>query len=56
MPVKLTDSMKHYLWIYHREQIPLIMMGHLELVMEWWDDYISWLKTDEGKQYLNKEN
>ncbi len=50
--VKLTESLRKYLWKFHREDVPLIMFGHVELLNKHWDDYIEWCGTDEGKQYL----
>ena len=51
--VKLTQSLQHWLWVNHRELIPLIMFGHIELFTEDMQrEYIEWCKTDEGKQNL----
>lgn len=51
--VKMTESMKQWLWINHRELIPLIGFGHLELFTdEMKEQYIAWCRTEEGKQYL----
>ena len=51
--VKLTQSLQHWLWVNHRELIPLIIFGHVELFTEDMQrEYIEWCKTDEGKQYL----
>lgn len=51
--VKLTQSLREWLWRYHRDQIGLIMLGHVELFTpEMKNDYIEWCKTDEGSQYL----
>lgn len=51
--VKMTESLKQWLWINHRELIPLIGFGHLELFTdEMKEQYIEWCKTEEGQQYL----
>ena len=51
--VKLTQSLAHWLFINHREKLPLIMFGHVELFTdEMQKDYLEWVQTDEGKQYL----
>ena len=51
--VKLTQSLSVWLFKFHKEKLPLIMLGHVELFTEnMQKDYIEWCKTDEGKQYL----
>lgn len=46
--IQLTDSLKKWLWDNHREELPLIMLGHTELMTdEWWDAYLSWCLTEE---------
>ena len=51
--VKLTQSLKHWLWEHHRDKIVLIMLGHVELfTKEMQDEYLAWCRTEEGKQYL----
>ena len=51
--VKLTQSLEHWLWENHREILPLIMFGHLELFTEEMQKaYLEWCLTDDGKQYL----
>lgn len=51
--VTLTQSLEHWLWVNHRELIPLIMLGHIELFTEEMQkEYIEWCKTDEGRSYL----
>lgn len=51
--VKLTQSLKQWLWDNHRELVPLIMFGHVELFTpEMQEAYLAWCQTDEGKQYL----
>lgn len=52
--VELTPSLQKWLFDHHRDKIALIMFGHLELLTEaMWIEYIEWLKTDEGRQYLS---
>lgn len=51
--VKLTQSLEHWLWENHKELIPLIMFGHLELFTpEMQKEYLEWCKTEEGRSYL----
>ena len=51
--VKLTQSLEHWLFENHRQLLPLIMFGHVELITEeMWNAYVEWCKTDDGKQYL----
>lgn len=51
--IVLTQSLEQWLFENHREKLPLIMLGHLELFTdEMQSQYIEWCKTDEGKQYL----
>ena len=51
--VRLTQSLAQWLWINHKELVPLIMFGHVELFTEeMQQEYLAWCLTDEGKQYL----
>lgn len=51
--VKLTESLSQFLWRNYPKELPLIMLGHLELFTEEIQrEYIEWCKTDEGRQYL----
>jgi hypothetical protein len=51
--VRLTQSLRQWLWVYHRDKIVLIMFGHLELFTpEMQKAYLEWCQTDEGRQYL----
>lgn len=51
--VKLTQSLSKWLFDNHRDIIPLIMLGHLELFTEeMQEQYLAWCATDDGKQYL----
>lgn len=51
--VKLTQSLEHWLWINHRDLIPLLMFGHVELfTKEMQQEYLAWCQTEEGKKYL----
>ena len=52
--VKLTCSLKHWLFINHADLLPLIEFGHIELFTDDMKcEYVEWCKTDDGKQYLN---
>jgi hypothetical protein len=51
--VRLTQSLEHWLWEHHKELLPLILFGHVELFTEEMQkEYLDWCKTDDGKQYL----
>ena len=51
--VKLTQSLKQWLWENHKDITPLIMLGHTELFTdEMENEYLKWCETDDGKQYL----
>lgn len=51
--VKLTQSLRHWLFENHKDKIGLIMLGHTELFTEEMQkEYIEWCKTDAGKSYL----
>lgn len=51
--VNLTQSLKHWLWVNHREKLALIMLGHTELyTQEMQQEYLEWVRTDEGRSYL----
>lgn len=55
MNVKVTESFEQFMWRFHREELPLVLMGHTELAADHWDEYIGWCKTDEGKHFLKEE-
>lgn len=51
--IKLTQSLRQWLWVNHRDKIGLIIMGHTELMTEkMWEEYVEWCKTEEGESYL----
>lgn len=51
--IKLTQSLRKWLWDNHKDIIGPIMLGHIELITdEMKKEYLEWCKTDEGKQYL----
>lgn len=51
--IMLTQSLKIWLFENHRDVLPLIMFGHIELFTEEMQkEYLEWCKTDDGKQYL----
>lgn len=52
MRVRMTESLRQYVWKFHREKYPLILLGHVELLEEFWGDYIEWCQTPEGASYL----
>lgn len=51
--IRITQSLYQWLWTNHREIIPLVLFGHIELFTEDMQAaYLEWCKTDDGKQYL----
>lgn len=49
--VKLSHSLSVWLFKNHKELLPLIMFGHLELFTEKMQkEYLEWVQTDEGKR------
>ena len=51
--VKLTKSLKHWLFKKHTDLISPIMFGHVELFTEEMQEkYIEWCKTEDGKRYM----
>ena len=51
--IELTQSLRQWLWDNHKELLPLIIFGHVELFTEEMElAYLNWCATDEGRQYL----
>lgn len=51
--IMLTQSLRKWLWDNHADKLPLILLGHTELMtQEMWENYIAWCRTDEGRKYL----
>lgn len=51
--VRLTCSLRHWLFENHPDILSLIMLGNVELFTdEMKEEYIKWCRTDEGKSYL----
>lgn len=51
--VKLTHSLREFLWLYHRDITVALMFGHVEkFTEEIKREYLEWCKTEEGRQYL----
>ena len=51
--VKLTQSLRQWLFENHPDKLPLIMFGHVELFTEEMNaEYLQWCQIDEGKKYL----
>lgn len=51
--VKLTKSLKHWLYKNHPDLISPILFGHVELFTEEMNkEYMEWCKTEDGKRYL----
>lgn len=54
--VTMTKSFSVWCFTYHKELYSLLMFGHAELLTrELWEEYIEWCKTDEGMQYLDRQ-
>lgn len=51
--VRLTQSLQVWLVNNHKEILPLIGFGHVELFTDdMRQEYLQWLQTEEGRQYL----
>lgn len=51
--VKLTQSLAMWLLKYHKDKYATISFGHLEdFTDDMKEEYLKWLKTEEGKSYL----
>ena len=51
--VRLTQSLRHWLFENYPKELPLIMFGHTELFTEEMQkEYLEWCQTEEGKKYL----
>ena len=51
--VRLTQSLRHWLFENYPKELPLIMLGHTELFTEEMQkEYLEWCQTEEGKKYL----
>ena len=51
--VKLTASMRKWMFENHPEELPLLYFGHLEIFTEEYKkEYLEWCKTEEGRSYL----
>ena len=52
---KLTHSLVAFLAKKHPDLIPFLIFGHVELFTdEIQNEYMEWLKTDEGKEALKE--
>lgn len=51
--VKLTQSLSKWLSENHKDKLPLILLGHVELFTEDMQmEYLAWCGTEEGRKYL----
>ena len=51
--VKLTQSLSKWLFDNHKDKLPLILLGHVELFTEdMQKEYCEWCETEEGRKYL----
>lgn len=54
--VRLTRSLKKWLFDNHKEIISSLLFGHAELfTKEKQEEYLEWCQTEEGRKYLNNE-
>ena len=54
--VQLTRSLKHFLWLYHKDLLAPLMFGHTELYTEEIEqEYYKWLTTDEYKKWESEQ-
>ena len=53
---RMTKSFVVWCLKYHKDIYSLLMFGHTELLTkEMCQEYLDWVQTDEGKQYLSQE-
>ena len=51
--VSMTPSFSVWCLKYHRDIYSLLRLGHTELLTkEMYANYLKWVQTDEGRQYL----
>ena len=51
--IKMTQSFSVWCLKFYRDIYPLLMFGHVELLTkEMYQEYLDWVQTDEGRQYL----
>lgn len=51
--VRLTESLRQFLARKYLKELPLIALGHVELITEnMKEEYIAWCETEEGRSYL----
>lgn len=51
--VRLTQSLRQWLFIHHPGIVPLIMFGHVELFTpKMKQQYLEWCQSEEGRQHL----
>lgn len=51
--VKLTQSLSKWIFDNHKDKLPLILLGHVELFTEdMQEEYCAWCETEEGRKYL----
>lgn len=50
---RMTHSFSVWCLKFHRDIYSLLMFGHNELLTkEMYQEYLDWVQTDEGRQYL----
>ena len=50
---RMTRSFSVWCLKFHRDIYSLLMFGHTELLTkEMYQEYLDWVQTDEGRQYL----
>ena len=51
--IKLTQSLEHFLFVNYPQKLITISFGHIEdFTPEMEQEYIAWLKTEDGRSYL----
>ena len=51
--IKMTQSFSAWCLKFHRDIYTQLWFGHTELLTkDMYEEYIAWVKTEEGKQYL----
>ena len=49
----LTESLKQFLFRKYPKELPLIVLGHVELfTKDMEQEYLDWCRTEEGRSYL----
>lgn len=54
--VEMTKSFSAWCLKFHKDLLIPLMFGHIELLTEkLYEEYLDWVRTDEGRKYLVKD-